>query len=229
MTPASIIQKLRTPPAVHNWVKSIRARRDETAFALYNFATNPPRSSLAEAVRICGNIVVDGINLEQALKCTQAIKNAAARQRAYWIAKAFHPYAQSAGWKGIQVFREMVEYYPVSANVRVHVRPAFVVNDGKKLVPYFLICWAKMDLTSYQLRILSTLIHQTILTLEEFEGSDAVIVATPVSRHSKCERIVQEWKASDFAILDEEERQTLFDRYAGALSDAEAMIIESLG
>lgn len=223
----SIIAKLRKPPAVHNWVKNVRARRDETAFALRNFALNPPRTSLSSATAICTQIVVDQISLEQAIKCAEGIKDPAARERAIWISRAFFQKARKYGWAGIQVFRDMIEYYPVSAGVRVPVRPTFVVNEQGKLTPYFLICWARMDLTYYQKRILSTLIQEAVLSLEEFEGSDAVIVCTPVASYSKRERQIIKWSASSYPVLDHVEKKELFDRYAGALNDAEKMIIES--
>jgi hypothetical protein len=85
MDPAKIIKKLRRPPAAHNFVKSVKARRDQTAFALHNFALFPPRSSLREAAAICGQIVYDGINLEQALKCVSRIKKPLDRVKANWI------------------------------------------------------------------------------------------------------------------------------------------------
>lgn len=226
---ASIIAKLRKPPAVHNWVKNVRSRRDETAFALRNFALNPPRTSLFAATAICTQIVVDQISLEQALRCAIGIKDLAARERAIWIARAFFSEAQKHGWTGIQVFRDMIEFYPVAAGVRVPVRPTFVINEDGKLTPYFLICWTKMDLSSYQKRILSTLIAEAILSLEEFEGSDAIIVCTPLAPYSKKERQIVMWKTSAFPCLDDDEKKTLFDRYAAALNDAEKMIIESLG
>ena len=226
---SKIIDKLRKPPAVHNWVKNIRLRRDDTAFALHNFATNPPRTSLLSAVAICTQIVVDGISLEQAIACTSSIKDPGSRERAKWIARTFHPYAVAAGWRGIQVFRDMQEFYPVSAGVRVPVKPTFVINDNGRLVPYFLICWAKLDLTHYQRRILSTLITEAILSLEEFEGSEAHVVCTPLAPYSKLERTVKTWRVSEYEPLGDTEKQSLFDRYAGALDDAERMIIESIG
>lgn len=228
-TASQVIQKLRKPPAVHNWVKNIRPRRDDTANALYNFAINPPRTSLRAATAICTQIVTDQISFEQALKCAESIKDRGVRERAKWIVTAFHPFASRHGWKGIQVFRDMVESYPVTAGVRVPVKPTFVVNDNGKLIPYFVICWAQMTLTPYQRRVLTTLIQETILSLEDFEGSDAVIVCTPVAPYSKKERTVTTWNVSSFDSLDEEEKKALFDRYAAALDDVEARLIESLG
>ena len=57
----------------------------------------------------------------------------------------------------------------------------------------------------------------------------AVIVCTPVAPYSKKERSVFSWKVSEVQPLDAEEKQALFDRYAGAMADAEKMLIESLG
>lgn len=223
-----IIAKLRRPPAAHNLVKSIKSRRDQTAFALHNFAMFPPRSSLTDAVKICSQIIYDGISLEQALKCADVIKKGGDRQKARWIITAFHRKVKEAGWEGIQVFRDMEESFPVAAGVKVPVKPTFVLNDGDKLVPYFLICWASMDFSPEQKAILSTLISEAILSLEEFEGSDAIVVCTPLARHSKYERDVLVWRVSDFPPLSEIERERIFDRYANALNDAERMIIESL-
>lgn len=227
-SPTQIIAKLRTPPAAHNWVKSMWPRRDDTAHALHRFAINPPRTSLVKTVNICTQIVVDGITLEQALKCADSIKDPQAADRAKWIVRAFYPFVKLNGWKGIQIFRDMVEFYNVSAGVRVPVKPAFVLNEDGRLTPYFLICWSRMDLTPYQRRILSTLITEAILSLEDFIGSDATIICTPTTAFSKREREVVMWKASDWPVLNSDEKQELFDRYAGALDDAERMIIESL-
>lgn len=224
-----LLSKLRRPPAVHNWVKNIRPRRDDTAKALHDFAINPPRSSLISAIEICIQVVVDGISEEQALECVDRIKRDDERLRAQWIVQAFHAYARKEGWQGIQVFRDMVEFYHVSAGVKVPVKPTFVLNENGKLVPYFVIGWARMDLTPYQCRILSTMISEAILTLEDFQESDAVIVCTPVAPYCKKERLVRQWNVSDFQPLNTTEKQALFDRYAAALDDAEKMLIESLG
>jgi hypothetical protein len=194
-----------------------------------NFALYQPRTSLIQTTAICVQIVVDGISLDQALKCASKIKDPANRSRAQWIVKAFYAYAISKGLQGLQIFRDMQEFFPVSAGVRVPVRPTFVLNQNGKLVPYFLICWSKMDLTPTQRSLLSTIISETILTLEEFEGSDAVVICTPLAPYSKHERQVFSWKVSDFEPLSEEEMQGVFDRYALALDDAEKIIIESLG
>jgi len=128
----------------------------------------------------------------------------------------------------VQVFKDMVEFYPVAANVRIPVRPTFVLNVEGKVTPYFVICWAEIGLSDYQKRILSTLIQEAILSLDEFEGADAEIVCVPRFPFSRTERHVVRWKASHHVPLTPEEKRELFDRYGNALAQAEAIIIELL-
>ena len=224
-----VIQKLRRPPAVHNWVRNIKRRTDDTALSLFNTAINGPRHSLRQITDIIRNVVIDQLPDEQAFKCLTPIKDPLVRAYGKQILTAALPYLREKGFKGVEVFRDMVEYYRVTQDVNVPVRPTFVVNDSGKVIPYFVICWAAIALTEYQKRILTTMIAEAILSLEEFEGSDAVILCIPRHRFSKTERYVHEWKVSDYEPLTEDEKTDLFDRYAKALNIAEGMIIETLG
>lgn len=227
--PQKAIRKLRRPPSAHNWVRSIRRRTDDTALSLYNFAINGPRHSLKPVTDIIRQVVVDGISDEQALKCASFITNDRVRKYGYQILKAILPHIRQREWKGIQIFKDMDERYPVAANVDIPVRPTFVIRDDGKAVPYFVICWTEVGLSDYQKQILTTLIQEAILSQEDFEGSDAVIVCVPRHSFSKTERYVLEWKLSDHAPLDADQKRELFERYGNALKQAERMILENLG
>ena len=223
------IRKLRRPPGAHNWVKSIRLRADDTALSLYNFVVNGPRHSLKSVTDIIRQVVVDGISDDQAVKCASFISNDRVRKYAYEILHALLPHIRAKNWKGIQIFKDMFENYPVAANVNVPVKPTFVLREGGKAVPYFVICWAEIGLLDYQKRILTTLIEEAILSQEDFEGSDAMIVCVPRYSFSKSERHVVQWKLSDHPALGEDEKRALFERYGRALEQAEKMILENLG
>ena len=223
------ISKLRRPPGVHNWVKSIRSRTDDTALSLYNFVVNGPRHSLRPVTDIIRQVVVDVISDEQAIKCASFITNDRVRKYAHEILSALLPHIREKEWKGIQIFKDMFENYPVAANVNVPVKPTFVIREDGKAVPYFVICWAEIGLSDYQKRILTTLIDEAILSQEDFEGSDAVIVCVPRHSFSKSERYVVQWKLSDHPALGNIEKRELFKRYGRALEQAEKMIIDNLG
>lgn len=227
--PQKAIRKLRRPPSVHNWVKSIRHRTDDTALSLYNFVVNGPRHSLKAVTNIIGQVVVDGISDEQAMKCALFITNDRVKKYAFEILPALLPYIRAREWRGIQIFKDMFENYPVAANVNVPVKPTFVVRENGMAVPYFVICWVEIGLSDYQKRILTTLISEAILSQEDFEGSDAIIVCVPRHSFSKSERYVVQWKLSDHPSLGRDEKRELFERYGKALAQAEKMILENLG
>lgn len=227
--PQKAIQKLRRPPAAHNWVKSLRKRRDASALALYNFAVNGPRHSLQKVSEIIGFVVFDDLTMEDAQKCLSKISDPKVRAYGHEILRAIVPWIKERELRGVQIFQNLTEFYRVSSVVSIPVRPTFVVRDGETITPYFVICWAKMDLDIYQKRILSTVIADAILRLEEFEGSDARILCVPRYRGSKTERFVSDWWISEYPPLDELEKSELFGRYEFALSDAEKMIIRNLG
>ncbi len=198
------------------------------ALSLYNTAINGPRHSLRAVTDIIRCVVVDGINDDQAFRCASYISNIRVRVYAEQILKAILPHIRKRRWKGVQIFRHMEEYYPVAANVSVPVRPTFVLNDGQRVIPYFVICWTTIGLSDYQKRILTTLVTEAILSQEEFEGSDAVIVCVPRYAFSKTERYVVEWKLSDYSCLTDDEKIDLFERYGNALAEAERMILQGL-
>lgn len=229
ITPEKALKKLRKPPAVHNWVRNIHRRRDDTARSLFEMAINGPRHSLRSVNDIIRSVVVDGIEDEQAFKCAARIANSRVRGYAQEILTAILPYIRHQKLTGVEVFKDIVEYFRAAANVNVPIRPTFVINDGERVIPYFVICWARIGLTDYQKRLLSTLITESILSLEEFEGSDAVILCVPRHDFSKTERYVIEWRTSMHRLLTGNEKVELFERYNGALLDAEEMIINNLG
>lgn len=226
--PTKVISKLKKPPAVINWVKNIRPRTDDTATSLANFALNPPHHSLQPVYNVIRQIVVDGISDEQAYKCLSKIKDEKVRAYGRQILSVLLPHIRENNWRGVEIYSGMTEYYPVGANVDVPVRPTFVINDGKKLIPYFIVGWASVGLTHYQKSILSSIISESIMTLEEFQGSECYIVCVPRYKFSKTERYVTQWEIGAHALLTKDERDSLFERYSNALGIAEKIIFERL-
>ncbi len=223
------IAKLRRPPAVHNWVRSIKKRRDETANELFNLAMFGPKHSLQSVTDILRQIVVDGIDDATAKACISGIKSPLVRRLAGEIIEAALPYIRAKAWRGVQVFNGTVEYYQVAANVSVPIRPSFVINDNGKLKIYFVICWARFSLDLYQKRIMATLIAEALLSREEFQDAEVQILCIPRFKFSKSEREIFELSISSYQLLSADEKSQLFDRYGAALTDAEKKILEVLG
>ncbi|TPE62893.1 hypothetical protein FJQ54_05080 [Sandaracinobacter neustonicus] len=223
------ILKLRKPPAVHNWVRSISKRKDQIAKELFDLAMFGPRHSLQLVTDVLRQVVVDGIDDMTAKGCISNIRSPLVRRLGHEIIEAALPYIRQKDWRGVQVFDGTVEYYPVSANVSVPIRPSFVINDNGKLKIYFIICWARFSLDLYQRRIIATLITEALLSREEFQSAEVKILCIPRHKFSKSERDIFELSISSYELLSEKEKTQLFERYGAALTDAEKKILEALG
>lgn len=172
--------------------------------------------------------MVDQIDVEQALKCASMISDPRVAAIAIEVVKAFHPFAIEHGWLGVEVFSDLEVDYRISSSMKIPVRPTFVVNDSGRLIPYFVICWSKDDLTIYQRRILATAISETVLSLEGFENSSARLVFTPRRKYSSFQREIYCWDLSEYPILTQHEQKELFDIHSDAMIDAEEMIRKAL-
>ena len=110
----------------------------------------------------------------------------------------------------------------------IPVRPTFVYNREGKLTPVFIIGWSANALNGFQKRLLATMIQEAILTQEDFEGSDALVLFTPRMSFSKSAREVREMWVSKTWLLSEDELRKQFDCYGNALDDAVPVILREL-
>ncbi|KQX21598.1 hypothetical protein ASD39_00485 [Sphingomonas sp. Root50] len=122
----------------------------------------------------------------------------------------------------------MIAMYPIGRNMFVPVKPTFTFLDKGKLTPVFLIGWASMPFSDFQSRLFATIVQKAILSLEGFEGSDALIIFVPRIAGSKTDRHVRAWKVSERQLLTDGELRDQFDRFGNALDDAVPVILEEL-
>jgi hypothetical protein len=106
---------------------------------------------------------------------------------------------------------------PDNTPLLVPVKPTFVGIRAEKLVPVFVVPWASFNLDPHQKYLLSTVICDSILTQEDFLGSDAEIVAFPRIKHTKT-RTQQGWMARQYDLLSQDDLMQQFERYGRALN-----------
>jgi hypothetical protein len=217
-----VIRRLRRPPSVANWVRHNFKRSDRTRRGLLNFAKAPPLYSLSDIYGICGAIVTDQLSFHQAMRCLEGVKDKRAKEAGKEIVPLFHKFAQEAQLDGLAAFKGFSSPYPIgranNETLSIPVTPTFTILNEGKLVPVFVIGWASMPLNDYQKRLLSTIIHDAILTQQDFIGSDALIVCTPRNKRTKA-RDLMTWKATEYADLSQDELQEQFSRYRSALEE----------
>lgn len=224
----AVLSKVKKPPAIQNWVRLNDRRRDETARRIASFVLAKPRHALAQIYGIIANYVTFGLSGETAAKALLGIKNPLVRKLGREIFRALLPWIDAIGIKGIQVFHNLSVPFPIGRGVSVPVKPTFVFLHEGRLTPVFVIGWASVPFTEFQKSLLSTVIHEALLTLEGFETSDALIVCVPRLKGSKSERYVRHWKVSDVPMLTGEQLREQFDRFGNALEDAVPIVLDEL-
>lgn len=217
------VKRILRPPSVANWVSHNHRRLDKTKNGLLRFAQVPPKHSLGSVYEICEGIVTDRISFEQAMKCVDSVKHPLTRQAAREIIPVFFSYAQSCQLDGLPIFKDFRSPYPIGrsadgSTITVPVIPTFTILRDDRPTPVFMIGWASRQLTGYQKQLLSTVIHNAILTQQDFIGSDALIVRTPRSKLTNT-RTIQDWWVRDYPLLTDDELHAQFQRYGQAVAD----------
>ena len=72
------------------------------------------------------------------------------------------------------------------------------------------------------------MIQRVILTQEDFEGSDALVLFTPRIKFSKSAREVREMWVNKAWLLSEDELRAQFDCYGNALDDAVPIVLREM-
>ena len=223
-----VISKIKKPPSLPNWVRLNHLRHDDTLRSITSFALGRPRHSLMRVYDIIAARVTHRIDYRTVWNCLAKIPDPSVRALGREILTVALPWLDKQGMEGIQVFHDMEAKYPIGRGVLVPVKPTFVLLRDGKLEPVFVIGWASVPISDYQKRLLATIIHQAILTLEGFEGSDATIIFVPRIPGSRSERHIVSWRVSEQQLLRREELLAQFDRFGNALDDAVPLILEEM-
>jgi hypothetical protein len=156
------------------------------------------------------------------MQCLEGVKDRRAKEAGKEILPLFFEFANEARLDGLSAFKGFSSPYPIgrvnNETLSIPVTPTFTILQNGKLVPVFVIGWATMPLNDYQKRLLSTIIHDAILTQQDFLGSDALIVCTPRHKKTKARHLLT-WSAKEYADLSLTELQEQFSRYRKALEE----------
>lgn len=227
-TPQQRVEEMRRPPSLPNWVRLNHQRRDETARRITRFVLAKPRHALGQIYRLIADYITLGVSAATIRSGIDLILDPLVRKLGHEIATALIPWLDKHDIKGIQAFDGMIERFPIGRKIIIPVKPNFVfIRDGKP-TPVFIIGWSSNPLSVFQKRLLATMIHRAILTQEDFEGSDALILFVPRHKYSKSTREVREMWVKGSWLLSDDELRHQFDCYGNALDDAVPVILKEL-
>ena len=222
------LEEMRRPPSLANWVRLNNRRRDETALRIARFVLAKPRHALAQVYRFLSDYVTLGISAATVRASIDNLTDPLVQRLGHEIADALIPHFDRNDIAGVGAFDGMSERYPIGRNVFVPVRPTFVFLKGGRLTPVFIVGWASASLSGFQKRLMATMIQRAILTQEDFDGSDALVLFTPRHPYSKTTREVKEMWVSQSWLLSDEELNKQFNCYGDALEEALKMVKKAL-
>ncbi|MGK2911360.1 MAG: hypothetical protein ACSLE1_16405 [Sphingobium sp.] len=225
---ASLIEKVKRPPSLPNWVRLNHRRKDDTTRSIAQFVLSRPRHALSKVYSVVSDYVTFRISAEAAFRSLAGISNPIVRKSGREILTALLPWLDENKIEGIRVFHDMSVPFPIGRGVVVPVKPTFVFLKDGGLIPVFVIGWASDPFSPYQKQLLTTVISKAVLTLEQFQDSDALVICVPRIKGSKTERYVRHWWVSEFPELDDDQLREQFDRFGNAIDDVVPIVLSEL-
>lgn len=200
------IDRVRRIPAVVNWARQNNKRTDQTRDNLKRLADNPFMTSLRSTYRLCTQLALREIEIEKALEKIGAYKGFS-KSAGKAIVPVFKKYIDQKNIRAIPEFKSQNWPYLLGRDstdtpISIPVRPDFVYENNGKLVPTFLIGWADRPLSTFQKSLMSWVIYDSILTLEDFLDSDGLILTFPKKTKYAREREPVTWWVKSYLNID---------------------------
>lgn len=227
-SPEQKIADIRKPPSLANWVRLNERRRDTTASKIFKFAIAKPRHALVQVYDLVADYVTLRVSAQDIRKGVDRILNPLVRKLGHEIITALLPWLDEQGLEGIQVYHNFNAPYPIGRNVVVPVRPTFVCLHDGVLTPVFVIGWSSFPFSDFHKRLFCAIVRRAILSQEDFEGSDCLIIFVPRHKGSKSERYVRSFWVSSIRDMSEEELHNQLERFGDGLDDAVPLILAEL-
>lgn len=199
------IDRLLAPRSVINWTSINFPRSDETEEAIWKIANLLNLPSLNSIYARCSRLAYRETTFEYEMEKINRSQSSYIGTMGSEIIPAFQDFLSTRQIEAIPDLRRFSDYIHIYIgedvpDFPIAIRPSFIAIEDGKLTPYFIIGWSNLSLSPYQKQLLSTAICNSILTHQDFIGSDAIIVVMPRMKYSNS-RDVRWWKARSYAAL----------------------------
>lgn len=210
------IARLLRTPSVFNWGRQNRPRYDDTLRLVRLLIERPPQRTLRAVHGLCNSLANRKISFEEAMEKASTYQGFL-RTAADEILPALDNYLTERQVEVVEGYVDRPQSYPFARNpddtVRaIPITPAYASVENDRLVANYILGWATVPLSYYQVTLICSVIADGILSLQDFRGSDARVI---LLRRGKWKgvRQVETWKVSDYALLNRRQLTDQFDRY----------------
>ena len=227
------IARIRRIPSLINWARQNHARADKTRNNLQKLADSKISISLGAVYSLCAKLAYRQITYDEAWERALGYDGYPGKS-ATEILPVFNEYLTNRQIEAPSEFQGFQVPFPIGKSedgkgtLYIPVRPTFVSIQAGRLVPVFLVGWVNSPLDVHQRRLIASIVRRSILTQQDFLGSDAEIVSFVRRKFGK-ERQLGVWKASQFPDYSDEELLAQFARYTNALRHVIEYLKDSAG
>ncbi|GMV63827.1 MAG: hypothetical protein AMXMBFR74_29940 [Parvibaculum sp.] len=226
----SELRKVDSPPTAINWVRFNDTDVLKTARQITQFALRPPRWSYRPANSAAHDRIVYGLDRETAKKMGATKGNPQGRPHNVSLIEAFFDRDLERQYAGRPVYSEgMTEYFKLNQQLWVPVKPLVVTAEHGKLLPIFMCGWSDLNLTLFQRRLYMTIVEDALMSLTDFQTSQAEFLFFPkIAAGGERRRTTEVWHRGDYELLSQSDLQDQVAIYLEARELARVAVIDEL-
>lgn len=220
-----LFRKLDRIPGAPNFVRYNFAELVKTTKAYVQFAKGMPTVSYAPGITLVKDLVLGLIHADQAKKAAGRLPESPSKAAVIQFVDAFCIYAEGRRYLATPAYSDFAASFPIGRDLFIPVKPTLVAREDGQLKPVFVFGWKSVPLTTYQRRLLMTILEDAIFSLTDFENSDAEIVFLPEVNGVRTPEV---WHRGDFELLSQIELRNQLDVFLSAREAAYPIIADWL-
>lgn len=222
----SELRKLDNPPSAINWTRLNDIDPAGTAKRIVNFALRPPKWSYRPASSAIHDRIALGLDRETAQKMATVSGNPIGRPHNLSLVDAFYDYDAERGYTGRRLYGEgLTEYFKLSQDLWVPVKPLVVIAQNGRLIPIFLCGWSDLNLTFFQRQLFMTVVEDAFFTLTDFQEAQGEFLFFPQQGKGEIRRRAPEiWRRGEYPLLSPTQLQAQVQIYLEAREIARPIV-----
>lgn len=220
-----LFRKLDRIPAAPNFVRYNFEDLAKTLKAYVQFAKGMPTVTYVFGLILIKDLVLGHTDTDQARKAIRRIKESPSRQANIEFVDAFCDYAEGRNYQATPTYSDFATYFSIGRDLYVPVKPTLIAREGGQLKPVFVFGWKSVPLSTFQRRLLMTILDDAIFSLTDFQDSDAEIVFLPEHDGVRSPEI---WHRGDYNLLSAVELRNQSEVFLSARDAAYPIIAEWL-
>lgn len=221
----AIFKKLDRIPAAPNFVRYNHDDLVKTLKSYVAFAKGMPTVSYVEGMKIIKDLVLGLIDTKQARIAASRLRESPSRDSIIGFVDAFCVYANERHYTATPAFMDFSASYQIGRGLFVPVKPTLVARENGRFIPIFAFGWKSVPLSTFQRRLLMSILEDAIFSLTDFQDSDAEIVFLPEFDGVRQSEV---WHRGDYNLLSASELKNQMELFLSAREMAYPIIAEWL-